>query len=138
MSPPFRAEHIGSLVRPPQLLRARNEFAAGAIARERLSEIENEALRAVVKLQEDVGLKVITDGEFRRATYSDSFTSSGITGVSIVVTEDQGFTRSQTHGHRMAQRIPQVVGRIAWNGPQNANDFRFLKSVTTRIAKITL
>jgi methionine synthase II (cobalamin-independent) len=138
MSPPFRAEHIGSLVRPPQLLRARNEFAAGAIARERLTEIEDEAIRAVVKLQEDVGLKVITDGEFRRATYSDSFTSSGITGVSIELTDRQGFTSSQTHGHRMARRIPKVIDRIRWKGPQNANDFRFLKSLTSRTPKITL
>src|SRR5438874_1578496 len=72
---PFRAEHIGSLLRPPDLLRARDDFAAGTIDRERLTAAENEAIRNVVQLQEDVGLKVITDGEFRRGTYSDSFTS---------------------------------------------------------------
>src|SRR5215468_1487867 len=127
MSPPrFRAEHIGSLIRPPDLLRARDDLAAGIIDRQRLTAAENEAIRNVVQLQEDVGLKVITDGEFRRSTYSDSFTSSGISGVSIELTEDQGWPRSQTHGHRTARRIPKVVGRIAWNGPQNAGDFRFL------------
>ena len=81
MNPPFRAEHIGSLIRPPQLLRARQEHAAGMIGREALTAIENEAIRAVVKLQEDAGRQVITDGEFRRGTYSDSFTSSGIQGA---------------------------------------------------------
>jgi len=136
--PPFRAEHIGSLLRPPTLLRARKELAEGRIDQARLTEIENEAIRAVVKLQEDVGLAVVTDGEFRRGTYSDSFTTSGISGVSIELTEDEGFTRSATHGHRMARRIPKVVDRIAWKGPQNANDFRFLKSVTSRTPKITL
>jgi 5-methyltetrahydropteroyltriglutamate--homocysteine methyltransferase len=136
--PPFRAEHIGSLVRPPQLLRAREDFSAGTIDRQALTAIENEAIRAVVRLQEDVGLKVVTDGEFRRGTYSDAFTRSGVTGVSIEMTEDQGFTQSATHGHRMARRIPKVVDRIAWNGPQNAADFRFLKSVTRRTPKITL
>src|SRR4051794_30464487 len=90
MNPPFRAEHIGSLLRPPALLRARKDFDAGAIDHQALTQAENNAIRGVVKLQEDVGLKVVTDGEFRRATYSDAFTSSGISGISIEVTEDQG------------------------------------------------
>jgi 5-methyltetrahydropteroyltriglutamate--homocysteine methyltransferase len=137
-SPPFRAEHIGSLIRPPELLRARAEHAAGRLDRERLAAIESEAIRGVVKLQEEVGLQVVTDGEFRRGTYSDSFTSSGIAGVSVRVTEDQGWSTSSTHGHRMARRIPTVVDRIAWKGPQNASDFRFLKSLTARTPKITL
>jgi 5-methyltetrahydropteroyltriglutamate--homocysteine methyltransferase len=136
--PPFRAEHIGSLLRPPALLEARNEFATGAIDRQRLTAAENEAIRNVVKLQEEVGLKVVTDGEFRRATYSDSFTISGISGVAIELTEDTGFASSTTHGHRMARRIPKVVDRIQWNGAQNASDFRFLKSLTDRTPKITL
>jgi 5-methyltetrahydropteroyltriglutamate--homocysteine methyltransferase len=138
MNPPFRAEHIGSLVRPPALLRARDDFAAGSIDRQRLAAAENEAIRNVVKMQEEVGLKVVTDGEFRRGTYSDSFTASGISGVSIELTEDTGFVHSTTHGRRMARRIPKVVDRITWNGPQNANDFRFLKSLTDRTPKITL
>ncbi len=136
--PPFRAEHIGSLLRPPALLQARDEFATGAIDRQRLTAAENEAIRNVVKLQEEVGLKVVTDGEFRRGTYSDSFTISGISGVSVELTEDTGFIGSSTHGHRMARRIPKVVDRIQWNGPQNAADFRFLKSLTERTPKITL
>jgi methionine synthase II (cobalamin-independent) len=136
--PPFRAEHIGSLLRPPELLRARQRHAAGEIDRAALRAVEDEAIRGIVKLQEDIGLKVVTDGEFRRGTYSDSFTSSGISGVKIELTEDQGWTRSQSHGHRMARRIPAVVDRIAWNGPQNADDFRFLKSLTARTPKITL
>src|SRR5262245_43639957 len=136
--PPFRAEHIGSLLRPPALLQARNEFATGAIDRQRLSAAENEAIRNVVKLQEEVGLKVITDGEYRRGAYSESFTTSGISGVSVELTEDTGFVSSATHGHRMARRIPKVVERIQWNGPQNAADFRFLKSLTDRTPKITL
>src|SRR4030081_2002267 len=98
--PPFRAEHIGSLIRPPELLRAREQHAAGQIDREALAAIENEAIARVVKLQEDLGLQVVTDGEFRRGTYSESFTRSGIAGVSIELTEDRGFTKSETHGHR--------------------------------------
>jgi 5-methyltetrahydropteroyltriglutamate--homocysteine methyltransferase len=136
--PPFRAEHIGSLLRPPELLHARERHAAGALDRQALTAIEERAIRDVVKLQEDIGLQVITDGEFRRGTYSDSFTSSGISGVSVEVTESEGWTPSASHGHRMARRIPQVVDRIEWKGPQNAADFRFLKSLTSRTPKITL
>jgi 5-methyltetrahydropteroyltriglutamate--homocysteine methyltransferase len=136
--PPFRAEQIGSLIRPPQLLRAREEHAAGKLDRQGLRAIEDTAIRGVVKLQEEIGLQVITDGEFRRGTYSDSFTSAGISGVQIEMTEEQGWSRSQSHGHRMARRIPAVVDRIAWAGAQNAEDFRFLTSVTSRRPKITL
>ena len=67
--PPFRAEHIGSLLRPPELLRARKEHATGRLDREALTAVENDAIRNVVKLQEEIGLKVVTDGEFRRGTY---------------------------------------------------------------------
>src|SRR5499433_1876159 len=135
--PPFRAEHIGSLLRPPALLDAREKHAAGKLTHEELRASEDEAIRNVVQLQVDVGLKVITDGEFRRGTYSDSFTSSGISGVSIELTEDTGYVSSATHGHRMARRIPKVVDRIQWKGPQNAADFRFLKSLTDRTPNLT-
>src|SRR5262245_62951864 len=115
--PPFRAEHIGSLLRPPELLRARERHAAGELDRETLRGIEDQAIARVVKLQEDVGLQVVTDGEFRRGTYSDAFTSAGISGVKIEMTEERGWTRSQTHGPGMERRIPTVVAHIAWNGP---------------------
>jgi len=137
-SPPFRAEHIGSLVRTPQLLAARHAHAAGTLDDDALAAAENAAIRAVVELQEDAGLQVVTDGEFRRGTYSDSFTGSGISGVSVELTEDQGWSKSQTHGHRTARRIPKVVGRIARQGSKNVDDFRYLKSLTGRTAKITL
>jgi methionine synthase II (cobalamin-independent) len=137
-SPPFRAEHIGSLLRPAGLLRARLEHTDGRIDDDALKAIEQDAIRRVVKQQEDVGLQLVTDGEFRRSTYSDSFTTSGISGVSVELTEEQGWSPSQTHGHRTARRIPGVVSRIAWAGSKNAEDFRFLKSLTDRVPKITL
>lgn len=135
---PFRAEHIGSLVRPTSLVRARKEFEAGRIDSAALRAAEDDAIRQVVKLQEDIGLKVVTDGEFRRGTYSDSFTTQGIRGVSVQMTEPEGWKSSSTHGNRMARRIPRVVERITWNGPQNARDFAFLKSITDRVGKFTL
>jgi 5-methyltetrahydropteroyltriglutamate--homocysteine methyltransferase len=137
-APAFRADHIGSLLRPPPLLGARDAFDAGRIDEAGLRAAEDEAIRGVVALQEEVGLETVTDGEFRRHTYSDSFTTSGITGVEIALTEDEGWRKSSTHGHRMARRIPKITGKIAWQGPRNARDFAFLKALTRRTAKVTL
>jgi 5-methyltetrahydropteroyltriglutamate--homocysteine methyltransferase len=136
--PNFRADHIGSLLRPASLLAARAEFEAGRIGADALRASEDAAIRDVVALQESVGLSAVTDGEFRRHTYSDSFTSSGLAGVDIAVTEEEGWRKSDTMGHRMARRIPRVVSKLRWEGPHNARDFAFLKSVTRGTAKITL
>ena len=71
--PPFRADHVGSLLRPPELLRAREDHAAGRIDDEELRAIEDNAIRDVVRLQRDVGLRTATDGEFRRASWHMDF-----------------------------------------------------------------
>ena len=72
-SPPFRADHVGSLLRPPELLKAREEFKAGKIDALELRAVEDDAIRDVVKLQHDVGLQSATDGEFRRASWHMDF-----------------------------------------------------------------
>ncbi|HVA14213.1 MAG TPA: 5-methyltetrahydropteroyltriglutamate--homocysteine S-methyltransferase [Stellaceae bacterium] len=136
--PPFRADQVGSLIRPAGLVAARDEHDAGKIDAARLRAVEDEAIRAVVAKQEEIGLPVVTDGEFRRGTYSDSFTTAGIAGVSVEITEQEGWSKSATHGHRTARRIPRVVGKIAWRANQNATDFAMLKSVARATAKITL
>ncbi len=136
--PPIRAEHIGSLVRPPELLAARRDHLAGIIDARALRAAEDAAIRDAVKLQEDLGYRAVTDGEFRRASYSDSFTTSGIRGIRMEMTEDEGWRASSAHGHRMARRIPKVVGKIEWAGPQNREDYAFLHGQTNAIGKITL
>src|SRR5918998_5887948 len=72
-TPPFRADHVGSLLRPPELLRAREDFAAGRISSEELRGIEDDAIREVVRMQKEVGLQAATDGEFRRASWHMDF-----------------------------------------------------------------
>ncbi len=71
--PPFRADHVGSLLRPPELLRAREEFAQGRITADELRRVEDDAIRGAVRMQEDVGLQSATDGEFRRASWHMDF-----------------------------------------------------------------
>src|SRR3712207_9323177 len=71
--PPFRADHVGSLLRPQGLLEARARFAAGEIDAAELRSVEDEAIADVVHLQGDVGLRTATDGEFRRASWHMDF-----------------------------------------------------------------
>jgi len=71
--PPFRAEHIGSLLRPKAVLEARTKFDRKEISAEQLREIEDKAIRAAVKRQEDIGLAAVTDGEFRRGSWHMDF-----------------------------------------------------------------
>src|SRR4051794_36145337 len=72
-TPPFRADHVGSLLRPPELLAARERHAAGALDDAGLRAAEDAAIRDVVRLQEDVGLRAATDGELRRASWHMDF-----------------------------------------------------------------
>jgi 5-methyltetrahydropteroyltriglutamate--homocysteine methyltransferase len=72
-TPPFRADHVGSLLRPPELLQAREGHAQGRVSDEELRGIEDEAISDVVQMQRDVGLKSVTDGEFRRASWHMDF-----------------------------------------------------------------
>src|SRR5215217_216253 len=71
--PPFRADHVGSLLRPRKLLEARESFAAGRTSADELRAVEDEAIRDVVRMQEEVGLQSATDGEFRRASWHMDF-----------------------------------------------------------------
>jgi 5-methyltetrahydropteroyltriglutamate--homocysteine methyltransferase len=72
-TPPFRADHVGSLLRPPELLQARARFKAGEIDAEQLRAHEDEAIRGVIELQRDAGLRTVTDGEFRRTSWHMDF-----------------------------------------------------------------
>jgi 5-methyltetrahydropteroyltriglutamate--homocysteine methyltransferase len=83
-TPPFRADHVGSLLRPPELLEARQRFADGAIDEDELRAVEDAAIRDVVALQRDVGLRTATDGEFRRASWHMDFIYQ-LDGISKVV-----------------------------------------------------
>jgi 5-methyltetrahydropteroyltriglutamate--homocysteine methyltransferase len=80
-SPPFRADHVGSLLRPPELLEAREAHAAGRLDDDGLKAAEDAAIRDVVRMQEEVGLQSVTDGELRRASWHMDFIYS-LDGIS--------------------------------------------------------
>src|SRR5258708_8530000 len=71
--PPFRADHVGSLLRPKELLRAREEHKAGRLSAAALRRIEDDAIAKAVKMQEEIGLEGVTDGEYRRASWHMDF-----------------------------------------------------------------
>jgi 5-methyltetrahydropteroyltriglutamate--homocysteine methyltransferase len=144
LNPPFRADVVGSLLRPAYLKEARAELSAGRITPAQLAAVEDQAVREAVALQEAVGLAVATDGEMRRGTYSENFTTSGLDGV---VTEHTGtgkWAYSDGKGGTRNARIPKVTGRIRWSGGQsggagNVASFTFLKgAVKSAVPKITM
>jgi 5-methyltetrahydropteroyltriglutamate--homocysteine methyltransferase len=139
LNPPFRAELIGSLLRTDRLKAARQKHQAGEMSAADLHTVEDEEIRAVVALQESFGFKVATDGELRRDTYSDSFTTHGITGIEEGPDLGGNFAYTDAAGDQILQRVPQINGKVGWAGPTNVDDFKFLAScVTTALPKVTL
>ena len=134
---PFRADHVGSLLRPAKLTQARAEHAQGRIATTELHDIEDTAIADAVRRQEEVGLPVVTDGEFRRAfwhlDFLTSFSNVRRTAPKLV---------AQFHTHDgpidMEAHGLEVVGKIERPAPIFVDHFRYLKGVAKRTPKITI
>src|SRR5215831_12508551 len=140
LNPPFRAEHIGSLLRPKSLLDQRGRFARGEISREALAAAEDAAIKDVLALQERVGLKFATDGEFRRRSYHSYFYRQlGDLSIDTVRGEDaKGGTETGTIGKRGSQPVALIRSRVQWTSPINVSDFKFIAGNTRLIPKITI
>jgi 5-methyltetrahydropteroyltriglutamate--homocysteine methyltransferase len=137
-TPPFRADHVGSLLRPPQVHAARDDFAAGRIDAAQLRAIEDEAIAAAVSMQEGLGLQSATDGEFRRATWHMDF-----------IYQIGGINKAPGH---LTVKFRNAAGTIEWtpaalhvDGKLHLDhtifepDFRYLQSVvTTATPKLTI
>ena len=135
-APPFRADHVGSFLRPKFLLDARGQVRTGAIDAAQLRTVEDEAIRGIVKFQEDLGLKGITDGEFRRTYFHIDF----LTQLEGVVTKG-GIAvsfHSQSGNVDFAPPVMQVTGKVRHTKPIQLADFRFLKSATSGTPKVTI
>jgi len=135
MAPRFRADHIGSLLRPPSLLELRRSHAQGKAADEDLAQAEDAAIRAAVAMQERAGLKVITDGEFRRNSYHSYFFSK-LGRIKPDYRSPDDLPGSP--GARAPQPVALIDSKVAWTGPIHADDFRFLRSLTGQTPKITI
>lgn len=139
ITPPFRAEHIGSLLRPPQLLALGQDHAAGKLSDEELRRAQDDAIGQAIELQLALGLSSITDGEYRRHAYSDSFTVDVFSGVKISSTEDSNWTYSDSAGQTTEGRVPVVVDRLEWPGPINVANYQFVAAASANgTPKMTL
>ena len=125
--PPFRADHVGSFLRPERLREARELFAAGGLPAAELHAIEDACIREVVRAQEDVGLKGITDGEFRRTFFHVDFLER-FEGVETHYGEFVAKFRKDD-GTEVGFKPPtmHVGSKVKWVGPIQGADFDFLK-----------
>ena len=134
---PFRANHVGSLLRPPELRQARDKHEKGEISDAALREVEDRCIRDAVKMQEDIGMKGITDGEFRRTLWHADFLSQ-IEGVKVVEGLLPDSAKHFQNPDADVQRSPTqfvVTGKLRHAHGIEVDNFKFLASVTKQTAK---
>ena len=131
--PPFRADHVGSLLRPAALKKAREKRAKGEIAAAELKAVEDREIERVIKKQEEVGLQSITDGEFRRSWWHLDFLW-GLDGVDKHVM-DRGIAFA---GVTTRNEGLKVTGKIGFSGHPMIEHFKFVAAHTKRTPKITI
>ena len=137
-TPPFRADHVGSLLRPPELLRAREDFAAGRIPAEELRGIEDDAIRDVVRKQEEVGLRSATDGEFRRASWHMDFMYE-LDGIEKASSDMKVQFHNEEGDIEFTPAALKVEGKIGLKQAIFGEAFEYLKSLTTNATpKLTI
>jgi len=137
-SPPFRAEHVGSLLRPPRLLAARDDFAAGRITAADLRAVEDEEIAGAIKMQEDAGLRSATDGEFRRASWHMDFIYA-LGGLSKAPGNMAVKFRNAADEIEFTPASIRIDGKIRIEDTIFADAFTFLKEhVTTAVPKLTI
>ena len=131
--PPFRADHVGSLLRPEPVKQARARLAAGEIDQAELTAVEDAEIRKMIQHQEAVGLQAVTDGECRRSFWHYDFLRE-LDGLKEVVGEGT----IQFQGVATPSKSIRVVGKIGYSGHSHIDHFRFLKDNTSRLAKMTI
>jgi len=136
--PPFRADHIGSLLRPAELRQAFKDYNAKRIDDEHFAQIQDRCIRDVVQMQKETGLKVVTDGEFRRGSYWGRF----VERIDGFVIKPAVFKFRDDHGHEVEFTAPYAVERLRRNKPLALDEFVFLRDAlgpaSAITAKITL
>src|SRR5271166_315440 len=131
--PPFRADHVGSLLRSAALKEARSRHETGAISDAELGRIEDEEIKKIIAKQEQVGLQSITDGEFRRSWWHFDFLKKldGVEGYRAA----EGI---QFHGVQTRAEGLRVTGRVGFSHHPMIEHFKFLKANTTKTPKMTI
>ena len=132
-TPPFRADHVGSLLRPAALKEARDKFAKGEIDAAALKAVEDTEIARVIKKQEEVGLRAVTDGEFRRSWWHLDFLW-GLDGAKkIGMSGGIQFAGTDTRAEGI-----EVDGKLGYSGHPMIEHYKFVEDHTSRMAKITI
>jgi len=131
MGPPFRAEHVGSLLRPRRLKNAFADFQANKIPPAELEETIDECIADVIRLQEDCGMRSITDGEFRRGSWFLGF----VDAVDGLTTRPARFNFSGDHA---AWSCPHAEGKLRRVDDIAVDEYEFVKENTARLPKVTM
>jgi 5-methyltetrahydropteroyltriglutamate--homocysteine methyltransferase len=132
--PPFRADHVGSLLRPAALRQAFRSRAENAIGNDEFARIQDDCVRAAVRMQEDIGLEVATDGEFRRGSYWGRFVER-TTGLEV---RPALLKFRDDNGHEVDFTAPYATAAMRRTHPLALDEFVFLRDATAVTAKITL
>src|SRR5664280_880988 len=132
--PPFRADHVGSLLRPLPLKQARAQRERGEITAEQLKAVEDREIAAIIKRQEEIGLKAVTDGEFRRAFWNYDFLGA-LDGVEAYL----GERKIKFQGPNPKPMMLRVTGKLGtFSGHPMLEHFKFVKQHTRVTPKMTI
>jgi len=130
---PFRADHVGSFLRPAALKEARAKREQGAITAAELKAVEDREIEKIIKKQEEIGLKLATDGEFRRSWWHFDFLGM-LDGVELYES-DQGI---QFRGVQTKAQSLRIVGKVGFSNHPMLEHFKFLKAHTSVLPKMTI
>jgi 5-methyltetrahydropteroyltriglutamate--homocysteine methyltransferase len=135
LNPPFRADHVGSLLRPPEIFEARTKVADGAMTKQELREVEDGAIAAMIPMLEATGIQAITDGEFRRAWFHLDFLEQleGVTVTGMIASSSGAEGRVGMAPPKIA-----VTGKLAHQHDIQVADFEFVASHTDRFPKVCI
>ena len=132
--PPFRADHVGSLLRPRELTEARAARKAGTLSAEALRTVEDRCIEAAIRRQEELGLRAASDGEYRRAYWHYDFVS-GLDGVELYEPEQ----KIQFKGSFAVPHALRITGKVGWSRAVMVDDYRFVAShVRGAVPKMTI
>ena len=132
--PPFRAEHVGSMLRPQELKDAFRGFHAGRMTAAAFREVQDRCIREAVALQEDAGLQSITDGEFRRGSWFLGF----VDAIEGLTTKAAPFDFRDARGGTATFETAYVEGKLKRRRGITTDEFSFVRSITKRTPKITI
>jgi 5-methyltetrahydropteroyltriglutamate--homocysteine methyltransferase len=136
-NPPFRADHVGSLIRPGSLIAARHAAECKELSARGLRDIQQNAIRDVVRLQEEIGFKVVTDGEFNRHTWQRDFLLK-FANVELMASKITVRFRAADGARNHSPPSLRVTGKLGRPAEIFVDDFRFLKSVAKAMPKVTI